>query len=228
MTRACAHAVWSSVRTAPQWQRLLTGRTAPALRAKVVRCYASNAVHIAAVSGSLRKASTNTGLLRYAQTVLPANATLEIVAIGDLPLYNDDLWTDQPDQLPVSVQTFRASIAKADALLIATPEYNNAITPALKNALDWGSKLPNVYADKTAAVLGSGGFLGTGRSQLIVRQIGIFLDLHFVNKPEIFIQRFTKPDKFDANGDLIDDFAQGSTKKLLQALVDLTVRLRAK
>ncbi len=81
----------------------------------------SEIIHVLGISGSLRKASNNAGLLRAAMEVLPENMTLEIFDLSSIPFYNEDLNVDGG---PEPVKAFKAKIAQADALLIATPEYN--------------------------------------------------------------------------------------------------------
>jgi len=94
---------------------------------------------IVALSGSLRKASTNTALIRAiaAQGLLPDDVELVLHDHADLPLYNTDLETED---LHPAVASLRAAIDGADGLLIVTPEYNHSIPGVLKNALDWASR----------------------------------------------------------------------------------------
>ena len=108
-------------------------------------------MRVVAIPGALRKRSTNNGLLRAAAQVLPAGMHLEQADYGQLPLYNDDMWTTG---IPDSVKTFRSKIEAADALLFAVPEYNYSLPGPLKNAIDWASKNPNVFAGKPATMLG--------------------------------------------------------------------------
>lgn len=96
----------------------------------------------------------------------------------------------------------------------------------MKNAIDWGSRLPNVWADKAAAVVSAGGSFGGGLSQYSLRQCGVYLDLHFVNKPEFFLNAFDGPAKFDDDGNLIDDESKVRLKDVLLALKDFTLRLQ--
>jgi len=183
----------------------------------------ASSVHIVGISGSLRKASTNTGLLRAAVKHLPANTTLDIVEIGDLPLFNEDLEANPP----ASVTTFKDKISKADAFLFASPENNYSVSASLKNAIDWASRSPkNIWAGKPAAVMGSGGGAGTARAQLHLRQIAVFVDLKFVTKPEVGILRFAPPTKFDEKGDLTDAASDERVKALVNSLVDYTVQLK--
>jgi chromate reductase, NAD(P)H dehydrogenase (quinone) len=98
----------------------------------------------------------------------------------------------------------------------------------LKNAIDWASRPTNVWADKAAAMAGAGGGAGTARSQYHLRQVGVFVDLHFLNKPECFVRAFEPPVKFNADGDLVDDATRQQLGALTTALVAWTRRLQAK
>lgn len=102
------------------------------------------------------------------------------------------------------------------------------IVAPLKNAIDWASRPPNVWADKAAAMLSAGGGFGGGRAQYHLRQIGVFLDLHFINKPEFFLKAFEPPTKFDSEGNLIDADAEERIKKVLLSLQEFTLRLKEK
>ena len=111
-------------------------------------------LHIAGFAGSLRSQSYNRRLLEIAAELMPPGMRLEILDI-DLPMYNPDL-ESQP--LPEPVRRFREGVARADGLLIATPEYNHSIPAVLKNALEWLSRpLPDLPASgKLAAIMGAG------------------------------------------------------------------------
>ena len=105
---------------------------------------------VLAIPGSLRKASTNNGLLRAAVKVAPPGMQIAMADISQMPLYNDDLWQSG---VPQSVTTFRDEIEAADALLFSVPEYNYSLPGPLKNAIDWASH-PNVFAGKPATMIG--------------------------------------------------------------------------
>lgn len=96
----------------------------------------------------------------------------------------------------------------------------------LKNAIDWASRPPNVWGDKAAAIVSASGGSRGVRSQYHLRQIGVFLDIHFINKPEFFLSAYEPPSKFDANGDLIDADVRDKLKALLLALRAFALRLR--
>lgn len=128
-------------------------------------------MRVLGISGSLRKDSHNTSLLRAAAELLPSGAELELAEIGDLPLYSEDLDTDPA---PDSVRRFREAIASADAVVISTPEYNASIPGALKNAVDWASRpFPDhVFKDKPVLVIGaSTGLFGAVWAQAEVRKV---------------------------------------------------------
>jgi chromate reductase len=130
------------------------------------------AMTILGISGSLRRGSHNTSLLRAAAQSLPSGAELEIFdGLGDLPHYDADL---DVDPVPVPVARLREAIAAADGVLIATPEFNGSIPGALKNALDWASRpFPdNALRGKPVAVVGaSTGLFGATWAQAEVRKV---------------------------------------------------------
>ncbi|MDT9000761.1 NADPH-dependent FMN reductase [Paucibacter sp. APW11] len=120
-----------------------------------------------ALSGSLRKASYNTALLRHAEGLAPAGWTVQTHTLHGIPLYDGDL---EAQGMPESVQQLQDLILAADGLLISTPEYNNSIPGVLKNGLDWLSRPASggrkTFAGKHVAVIGAtpGGF-GTIQAQ---------------------------------------------------------------
>ena len=174
------------------------------------------------ISGSLRKGSYNTAALRAAQELTPAGMTIEIFDLSPIPPYNEDV---KNVGFPPPVQELRQRIAAADALLIATPEYNYSMSGVLKNAIDWASRPPEQpFNDKPVAIMGaSPGVTGTARAQYHLRQSGVFLNMHFVNKPEVMIG--TAASKFDAEGRLTDETTRGFVRDLLASLAAWTRRL---
>ncbi len=180
-------------------------------------------IHVLGISGSLRKASWNSALLRIAGGMLPEGMTLEIADLAAIPLYNQD--HDGPDT-PEVVERFKERIRAADALLIATPEYNYSISGVLKNAIDWGSRPPRAspLSGKPLAIMGAGGMFGTVRAQLHLRQIAQEVNLLALNKPEV---RIARPwEKFDDAGNLTDALSRQEIRALLEALAAWTRRLR--
>jgi chromate reductase len=184
----------------------------------------SSPIHVLGFSGSLRKGSFNSAALRAAMAVLPEDVTMEIFDLSPLPLYNQDL---EAAGIPASVQAFKARLAAADALLIATPEHNYSVTAALKNAVDWASRPPgqSPLPGKPVAILGaSRGMLGTFRAQYHLRQILVSLDMHPVNRPEVIIGKAAE--RFDAEGHLTDQATRDIIASLMEALTAWTRRLR--
>ncbi|XP_042477092.1 NAD(P)H:quinone oxidoreductase-like [Macadamia integrifolia] len=181
---------------------------------------------VVALCGSLRKGSYHLGLVRAAQQICKDFLTgmeIELVDISELPLLNTDLEVD--GVCPPVVEAFRQKIAAADAILFASPEYNYSITPALKNAVDWGSRPPNVWGGKVATIVSAGGGFGGGRSHYHLRQVGVYVDIHFINKPEFFVPAFNPPPKFDDKGNLIDSMSKEILQQILVSLQEFTLRL---
>lgn len=168
-------------------------------------------------AGSLRQKSYNRALLRTAQEVAPATLSIEIFDLDNIPVYNGDV---EAQGYPAPVQEFRAKIAAADAILIATPEYNYSVPGVLKNAIDWASRPPQPpFGGKPAAIMGaSGGISGTMRAQGHLRQIMLCLNLHAMNRPEIFVAQAQQ--KFDADGQLTDAQTREFLGKFLAAFSD--------
>ena len=178
-------------------------------------------IKLLGIAGSLRQASTNRGLLRAAQASLPAGASLEIADLTDIPFYNQDI-----AEKPAAVSRVLAQIGEADGLVLASTEYNYSLAPALKNILDWASREAGntLLAGKPVAIMGAGGGMGSSRAQYHLRQVCVFLDLHPLNKPEVFANAFAGG--FDANGDLIDEKLVKLVGEQMQALIARVVAAR--
>ena len=141
---------------------------------------------IAVIVGSLRKDSINRKLAQALATLAPADFTLKIVEIGDLPLYNQD----DDAQQAASVLRMKAEIAAAQGVIFVTPEYNRSIPGVLKNALDHGSRPygQSVWGGKPAGVLGaSPGAIGTALAQQHLRNVLAFLNMPTLAQPEVFL-----------------------------------------
>jgi chromate reductase len=175
-------------------------------------------------AGSLRESSYNKALLRAALELMPDHTSLEIFELDGIPLFNQDLEFSMPER----VREFKRKIRAADALLIATPEYNYSIPGVLKNVIDWASRPPgdNAFQGKPVAIMSaSTGMLGGARAQYHLRQSFVSLDMHPVNKPEVFVT--FAPQKFDSEGRLLDEKAKELIRAMLDALVAWAKELRA-
>lgn len=173
---------------------------------------------IIGICGSLRRESFNRKILVFAKKFFPKDITFEIIAIGDLPLFNQDLESNPPQ----SVIKFRGKIKSADGILFAVNEHNYSVSSVLKNAIEWGSRpyAAAVMNKKPAAMFSaSNGMLGGARAQYHLRQICVQVDMYPLNKPEVIIT-FAQ-DKFDQKGNLIDIHTQEKLKELIEAFISL-------
>jgi chromate reductase, NAD(P)H dehydrogenase (quinone) len=173
-------------------------------------------------AGSLRKDSYNKALLRAALELLPEGAELEIFDLEGIPFFNQDLENEPVEKL----KEFKTKIRAADAILIATPEYNYSIPGVLKNAIDCASRPhgDNAFAHKPVAIMGaSPGMLGTARAQFDLRHCFIFLSCFALGQPEVLVS--FAHEKIDKNGKVIDQKTRGLIKELLENLVTLSIKL---
>jgi chromate reductase len=158
-------------------------------------------IRILGISGSLRRDSHNTRLLRAAGGALPAGAELvEWEGLAGLPIFDEDLEADRPE----AVEAFFAAVEQAHAILIATPEYNASLPGGLKNALDWASRpFPdNVLKDKPTAVIGaSTGLFGAVWAQADARKVLKASGAHVL---ESELPVGLADAAFDADGGLVD------------------------
>lgn len=168
---------------------------------------------IAVIVGSLRKASFNRQLAHALIKLAPAQVQFKEVAIGELPLYNQDA-----DGHEVAVvKQFRDAIRSADAVLFVTPEYNRSMPGVLKNALDQGSRPygHSVWDGKPAAVIGmSVGAIGTALAQQHLRNVLAYLNMPTLGQPEMFLQ--AKDGFFNADGSVGEQ-----SRAFLQKFVEL-------
>ncbi|WP_372799919.1 NADPH-dependent FMN reductase [Paracoccus seriniphilus] len=156
------------------------------------------------LSGSLRRASFNSGLLRAAQEVAPQGVQIEIGSIAGVPLYDGDL--EAAEGIPAAVSRLTQALADADGLLLVTPEYNNGIPGVFKNALDWmsrGDGLP-LFKGKPVAVMGaSPGNFGTTLAQTHWLPVLRALNMRPWWDGRLMVSKAA--DLFDDDGNLIDE-----------------------
>ena len=181
-----------------------------------------NKLKILGFAGSLRTGSYNKLLLRSAGEMLHNDAILEIFDLADIPLYNQDIEMN----MPLKVKEFKSKIREADAILIATPEYNYSVPGVLKNAIDWASRPygDNSFDGKPVALMSaSPGMLGGVRAQYHLRQSFVYLNMYPVNGPDVIVN-FAQQ-KFDDKGNLVDQNTMKFLGQLLRNLVSWTRRL---
>ncbi len=180
-------------------------------------------LRVLGIAGSLRAGSYNRALLRAAQELAPQGMAIVTFELDAIPPYNADV---EMAGFPEPIVAFKAALAAADAVLIATPEYNHSFPGLLKNALDWASRPPgkSPLDGKPAAIIGaSSGAIGTARAQQHLRLVCSYLNMLVMNLPEVFVAR--AQDKFDAGGRLADEPTQQFLAKFLQAFQLWIVRV---
>jgi chromate reductase len=168
---------------------------------------------VAIVVGSLRKESLNRKMAKALIELAPQSLRPEIVEVGDLPLYNEDLEA----HMPGAWSTFRERIRRADAVLFVTPEYNRGIPGGLKNAIDVASRPygQSAWDGKPAAVVSvSPGAIGGFGANHHLRQSLVFLNMPALQQPEAYIGGAAK--LFDSDG----KFASADTRAYLSKFLD--------
>jgi len=178
---------------------------------------------VVGIAGSLRRHSYNRGLIRAAVAVAPAGITIRVFDLDDVPLYNQDV---EDAGEPGAVVAMKREIAAADALLIATPEYNHGIPGVLKNAIDWASRprRTSPLLDKPVAVMGASPGRGeTARAQAQLRDAFVFTGACVMPLPEVMVGEAAS--RFNERGDLVDPAVEESVARLVEALRAWTIRL---
>lgn len=179
-------------------------------------------MRLAGISGSLREQSYNSALLRAAQRLMPEGSTLEIVSIREFVLFDADL---EKHGVPAPVARAKEQVMAADGLILATPEYNGAMSGVLKNALDWLSRPPPPQAGalrhKDVALMGvTPGGLGTALAQTswlpVLRALRMRL---WVGGGPLTVSR-AGPDMFDGDGHLLDEKLSGRLADYLRGFVE--------
>jgi chromate reductase len=191
----------------------------PKFKRKTLRVffYFRKKMKILGICGSLRKESYNLKILEAFSGLLEKPNAMEIVLLHDIPLYNNDV---EKVGFPDAVQALGKKIRDASCIVFGCPEYNYSVTGVLKNAIDWVSRLPDrPFAGKIAGIIGaSPGLFGSARAQYHLRQMGVFLDLQFINQPEVMLG--AAHTKFGPDGALLDEFTIKLLKKLESVLVE--------
>ncbi len=178
---------------------------------------------ILAFAGSLRRGSYNRALLKAASELAPEDCRIEVFDLEGIPPFNQDLEAEPAAR----VRQFKAGIKAADAILIATPEYNYSVPGVLKNAIDWASRPrgDNSFDGKPAAIMGaSNGIFGTARAQYHLRQTCVSLNMRLLNRPEVMVA--SASDKVTESGDVTDAKARELIGRLVAELAREAARQR--
>lgn len=173
-------------------------------------------MNILAFSGSLRKKSYNTALLRAAQQLAPEGMFIEIVSFDGLPVFNQDM---EESNFPTLARELREKIKAADGILIAVPEFNRTPAGSLKNFLDWSSRPesePLPWNKKPVAIFGvSSGVRGASFAQYDVRRVMGYFDARVMGQPEVYVGPASQ--RFDDNLNLTDEKTKEVVQKFLVA-----------
>ena len=173
-------------------------------------------MRVLGIAGSLRAGSYNRALPRAARELAPAGMEIAEFDLRKLPFYDGDV---EAAGDPEPVSAFKEAIRSADALLIATPEYNRGVPGVLKNAIDWASRPPlgSPLAGKPVAIMGaSTGRGGTGRAQEQLRAALEYSRAIVLAQPEVLLPEAYM--RFDEQGQLVDDETRAGVRALLEAL----------
>ncbi len=176
------------------------------------------AYRIAIIVGSLREDSINRKVARSMCAIRGDDLECSIVEIGDLPLYNQDLDGDPPEEW----QRFRRLVGAADGILFVSPEYNRGIPGVLKNAIDVGSRPygQSVFDKKPAAIVtASPGSIGGFGANHQIRQAAVFLNMPVMAQPEAYLGH-VGDDAFDGDGCLKDGPLKDLVTRLAHAFHD--------
>ncbi len=173
---------------------------------------------IIGISGALRRASTNTGLLRALKSLMPAQVELEVVTLHGIPLFDED--TIAASGTPDVVMALAERVRAADGVVFATPEYQFSVPGVLKNATDWLSTCKAPFKWKRTGVVGAsaGAMAGTARAQYHLRQNLQALQAIVMPRPEIMIVHNEL--KFDGDGNLTDEETRQRLHKWLDAYLE--------
>jgi chromate reductase len=182
-------------------------------------------MNVCVLVGSLRKTSFNGMLAKALISLAPSSLKLDIVEIGQLPLYNEDLDANPP---PAPWTAFRRRVKATDAVLFVTPEYNRSMPAALKNALDVGSRPygASVWDRKPGAIVSSSpGAIGAFGANHHLRQSLVFLNVPTMQQPEAYLSHVDK--LFDEQGKLVGDGTGKFLQQFMQAFANWVETIRS-
>lgn len=176
----------------------------------------ANVLSVLGIPGSLRRGSFNRKLLEAAQRLAPDDLNVAIFDLQDVPLYDRDV---EAEGDPPGVTALKNAIREADAVVIATPEYQHSVPGVLKNALDWASRPPSdpPLRHKPIAIVGATvGRYGTARAQMHLREVLAYNAAMVLQRPEVMVAKANEA--FDEDGRLVDEGAKRFLGEMLASL----------
>ncbi len=187
----------------------------------------NDAIRVVGIVGSLRQGSYNWRLLQAARVLAPAGMIIELASLDEVPLFNQDL--DRDGERPAAVERLKTAVAGADAVLIATPEYNHSVPGVLQNAIDWLSRpaMRSPLAGKPVAIVGSSpGALGAVRAQQQLKLVLMATLAHVMPHPGVAVGHVHE--KFDSAGRLVHEPTRAFLASFLDELHDWVRRFGAR
>ncbi len=178
---------------------------------------------ILGLAASLRRASLNGGLLRAAREMSPEDVVYDGFDLGRMPFFNADV---EAEGDPAPVAELKQKIQSADAVLIASPEYDYAVPGVLVTSLDWALRPPTPLRHKPVGIIGaSPGASGTARSQMILRQILLHAPAYVMPEPQILVGSARQ--RFDEEGNLTDEETRERLERFVVALREWSRRMQS-
>lgn len=175
------------------------------------------------LAASLRRASLNGGLLRAAREMSPEDVVYDGFDLGKIPFFNADV---EAEGDPAPVAELKQKIQSADAVLIASPEYDYAVPGVLVTSLDWALRPPTPLRHKPVGIIGaSPGASGTARSQMILRQILLHAPAYVMPEPQILVGSARQ--RFDEEGNLTDEETRERLERFVVALREWSRRMQS-
>ena len=186
-------------------------------------------INIVGISGSLRQASFNAGLLRAAAESTPEGCTISVNSIRGIPLYDAEV--EENEGIPAKVVELKDAIAAADGLLLVTPEYNNSMPGVFKNAIDWISRPPEdrrkIFFGRPVGLIGATpGSFGTAFSQYAWMNTLRVLNTQVWSGRLLWVSSSMK--KFDKQGNLTDETTRKQLKKYVAGFADFVAQFEAR
>lgn len=181
----------------------------------------SEIISILALPGSLRRGSITKTLLKTAAEVAPANMTVTLFTLNEIPVYNNDV--EKEEGFPPPVITMREAVEAADGIIFGTPEYNGSYSGVIKNAIDWASRGGILKKKPVVTMGGSPGALGATKAQEHLRQVCLHLGMYLLPRPTIAVPQL--PKKIE-EGIITDEMTRKFVKEQMDTFAEWILKLK--